>query len=410
MSMTASPHTDSSLRSALERAWPAAFSERYLACHQAAPGGRVSDRWDATAAQDGAPTLEVALCGVVLAALQAQHADGHLQPLGGVAHRDIWAVSLWNQSLAAGGPLPEALAHAFVFALHSLAYRTFRAPSAEPATAHAAFFDGLMSGNFAWHTMDDGECSTTGERVRFQVDGWQLAAGRILEGEFQPLAPIEAPSIQHVTLPVPSGELWVSGSDFARDLPGLEEALEAFMPPGNSINSVAGREQWTRRCAEQAGVGYVHNQETSCHLVRDGTRWLIGTSQHDPLYGSIDDPDPEPHADGAVECGSLYESFYGVSLFDPTVVVDVLAVTLGREEAQAVVNQYAEDCQDTFVRVAVPPGEVHLYHAGDTQQFHATFQAVGLQRTGFDPLAMVLSVEPLEILDPTPAPSRRLRP
>lgn len=331
-----------------------------------------------------------------------------LAPIAHTEHRRILWADLWNA--AARRQPPESayfaeslrlqareLGSKFAMAIFRLRADDRQAGQPrDPVQVYEGLAQIIEKGNF--HPYDCGELYSfeNGENYKLQVDGWRPQVMTwSSQDKFQPLATSAQPAqIEHVTVEVPSGELWVA--DWIR-IPELTD-LSKIWDGTADINSSAGRVAVTIAYAAH-GLISVHVGNRSPHILRQGDRLVIGHEQE------------AAQAEGQWQPRAICTDLRWATMIDRQVLVDVLSAVMSPADAEAKVTAYAAstDPMCAFQRIQVAPGTYHLYFAEHPVVFQEKVAPDALPLRGITP-DFVVSPVPLDLaLDDRSEPTRRAR-
>lgn len=275
---------------------------------------------------------------------------------------------------------------------------------------HQALLTRILEGNFRRTLLPQETCANTGRKVSYEIRGWQVEPGEIHFGHdqehplrytFDPLTldNVQAPAVQAVTLPVPSGVLLVC--DWVR-LPVLTELAENLDREGgfDALNSAHGRAQRTVRYAQELGVGHVFGREPT--LIQSYGAVTAGYLHADAQSGDSIKP--------VGVAGQVEGDLRWTTLVDRQHLVELLSSRMDRETAEAQVSAFDSNPENQVIHLKVNPGTHHLYFAGDSNVFARTigqaFQHQGLYlEEDFKAPVFALTEHPLEAA-PQPATRR----
>lgn len=255
---------------------------------------------------------------------------------------------------------------------------------------HAFIHETMLAGDFESYDTDfGGECENSGLHLSLTLVQWSPTLERFdcERRQFYPLAAgdITAPSLQHVTVPLPTGELLVADW-FRHD--AFTAITDKVLEDSPSISSSSGCEERTRRLATQLGIAtvFVGNSCPSIQADANGVR-----------IGSMTE---EADMNGTSQ-GYVCTDLWWATMLDKQTLVDLFARTMPIEQAHAEVADLIVEHTNGITQVTLPPGEYHLYYAGDVELFGKMFDRDGVDLSSFDKPMLVLSRTELE-----PRPSR----
>lgn len=264
----------------------------------------------------------------------------------------------------------------------------------------------MAEGSFEWFWFrSEGACSKTGLRVLVETKGWAPFLGTLDPSSrgFAPLADTQIPrsKVEHVVVPVPSGELWIN--DMFRT-PSFIAAFKQATENLPSINEEPGCVARTQALVEQLGLASVFVGNTSPRVVLDRGRLLFGHLD-DGEDGDDDEPMPLEGATEQQLLGYVCTDLWWASMIDKELLLDVMARHQPREQAELELKAWEDEGFHSLVKVQVPPGTYHLYFSGDPDVFEEKFPEQYADEVGFSSFE-----SPMFLLSPdelTPTPSAR---
>lgn len=254
----------------------------------------------------------------------------------------------------------------------------------------AAIHANVLSGRSGPYHMLEGEtCRISGIRLALDLDGWKPVMGimdrstrRIRPSNFVPPTPVD-----HVVVSFGGGPVLVG--DWFR----IPEFTSAVDPEGREfdLSTELGAREYVRHYARKGFVS-VHVGNTCPSVLPFGEGLVVGRADED-----ADDSREVPK-----EMGSVCTDLWRVTMIEKERLVEIVAGTLGREEAEKTVEAYLEEhpCDATIV---VPAGEHHLYFSGHHELFVESFHSEDLPLPGAVDPFFVLSMRELA-LSSKPAP------
>lgn len=293
----------------------------------------------------------------------------------------------------------QLLSIVFSTVFHDLCYAVSRPKEGRPAPSdyqafHAHLKHRVEEGTLGPKEVFSDECHYTGHNFQVLLNHWQptyympkvgLNPGQALTAETIP-----PPSLQHASIPVPSGEMLGFGS-LAH--PAFREALEKAKQKGKvrSVNSTVGRERRTHAMAE-VGMVELMCSDGSIELCMGENGVRAGTVLSSEAKKKL-----SPHR-LSVDSSWVY-------LVDRQVLTGLLAENgLGNHSADWL-EGWLEEQGENVVQFQLEPGVHHLYFAGDARYFQETIQDKSIEfEEGFAP-SFVLSSSEL-----APRPRRSLPP
>lgn len=297
-------------------------------------------------------------------------------------------VNAWRKA-AAQDPLERrealsigyALLRSFEMAVVRLSpnLRKTDTPPPTPEALHDELATMALAGTFESFYTEMTPCQRSGLHLNLNLKGWVPSLQRFdhAQRKFFPLGEgdVAFPKIHHARIPVPSGTLLVSDW-FRHD--AFNAAVDALTKGEPSINSAAGCETRTRTLAEGLGVAavYVGNTGPSAIAGEEGVR--VGSWDYD------NDPDAEPE-------NTIITDLWWATMMDKQRLVDLLAKTMAPEDAVREVDHLIATQPNTIHALSVPPGDYHLYYAGEPEDFPGLFEQAGLEFEGAGDAMFVLS-------------------
>lgn len=297
----------------------------------------------------------------------------------------------------------QLLSIVFSTVFHDLCYAVSRPKEGRPAPSdyqafHAHLKHRVEEGTLGPKEVFSDRCHYTGHNFQVLLHHWQPTyyMPKVGLNHFLALTAetIPPPSLQHASIPVPSGEVLAFGSLVH---PAFQKALDQAKQKGKvgSVNSTVGRERRTHAMAE-VGMVELMCEDGSIELCMDGNRVCAGT-----VLSS--------EAKKKLSPRRLSVDSSWVYLVDRQVLIGLLAENgLGNKSAAkiaAYLEDWLEDEGENVVKFQLEPGIHHLYFAGDARYFQQTIQAQSIEfEEGFAP-SFVLSSREL-----APRPKRSLPP
>lgn len=290
-----------------------------------------------------------------------------LAPVPDMFRRSHRLAHAWN-ALIRGEQDPEQLKRI----AHSLNYAIFvgGAVHLHADTALEQAYDKIVAaadgGTFDWCYLDSQEqCDTTGERVHFELQDWTPRLGTIdhqsRDRDLLPLKPIPEPSVLHHVIQAPSGELlvadWFRHGEFTRAVKEIA---------GEGVGTDVGKLRLTSWYAQKHGFMSVFVGNTCPGICERGDHLVIARIDEDGEMG-------EPPIAGNV-VGHICTDLWWATAIDRQVLTDILARSMGTDEAKLAVVALLEDDHSTITTLRVPPGTLHVYHTAretDMQRFRS---------------------------------------
>lgn len=340
--------------------------------------------------------------------LDALRQEGVLEPIPGSSGRRGTLIDAWNGMVTSDDSfrshpelawerIVEWFAHDLVF---GTAYRAAEpgADAARMAEASAAAYETIVrrvdAGTFSWHEIREGEtCATTGDRLKVETTGWKLRMGGIdtKTGRLVPMKPVERAAIREATFDFPTGDLLVA--DWFR-LDAFNEAADSVKVP--SLGSADGREAVTRAYARELGFLSVAVGNTSPTILEVDDALVFGWVDQDAEHGE----------DAPKIVGEVCTDMWRTTIIEHGRLVDMVAASVGREEAVRMVDEYV--AENGVARIRVEPGTHHVYFGGrEEEDFGDDFASDDLDvPTGIRPI-FVLSPRPLSLREPVASEAGR---
>lgn len=374
-----------------DQAWTLEDTRHLLQVHEASPGSDQTAAFQAWLKGDWAKITDQ------LQAATAGHmahlaSEGKLGMPANAEHIQVNWLYYWKQLIEkpedqeAAQSLGNLMRGVFIKPLYYLR---------DPKTAeqvHQAITDKVVQGNFGYYDMEPGECFNTGETIRLVMDNWQPTLGSVAftedhKSSFTPFAPgqLTPPKLEHVVIPVPSGELLIN--DWFR-VPGFTEMTDAIARDNGNpdIGSTQGRADLSRIYAEKAGFVSVFVGGSFPHVIKRDGRLLVGCVD---IEGEIVVP--------GKDLGRVDTNLRWATMIDRQVLVDFLATATSPAEAEAAVATMEKESRQELIKVKLPPGEYHLYFAGREDVFEKEFKSNQVDMSAFERPMIVLSPDALDL-------------
>jgi len=253
--------------------------------------------------------------------------------------------------------------------------------------------------------MDSLNCQRTNIRVLFEMNQWQMSLGRFdlgrtVKGQpyvFEAFKPHECPEFDlgHVTLEVPSGELWIQD---ALRIPEWQK-LAQQVQPNPELNSEWGRFQHTQTLAQNLNVAIIHVGNTSPGLYLSPEGMLMGGHRYD-----ADAPSTKDTPDLLFQ-QNVCTDRWTVEMVDKQVLLESLSREMGSEQAVECLESYAKTQQQDLIRIYIQPGQAHLYFVGHPKAFGRHFKMNEVDVSSWEQPMFVLSPQALTLqLQPKQTP------
>jgi len=309
--------------------------------------------------------------------------EGRLGTAAGLAGRDVWAATDWNE-MVVSGRFSRWLAsfltsHAF-HGSHGDAERgsVFDPGSREPDVAPeerirrawerlCALLDaGTTDHAFRLETQQDG---ITGDRCLLEFVDWKPALMRWTGSGFEPAQDMGAIPLATIEIDCPSGELiltdaMTAGDDVFREAIDLGDRRHTVA----SLNSDQGCVNYSTIVAAEYGFGAVATDNTMVAVHRQGDR-LVVSERHADEDLRLDDEDGDVTVAGWDKVGTFCCDRWMVEIIDRQVAVDIMT-RHGTQDASAALDAWIADEDDEVVVVKMTPGRYRIsFGPGFSQRF-----------------------------------------
>jgi len=327
--------------------------------------------------------------------LKALKADGVLHPIPGSGGRAGNFMLAWN-AMATDDPkftrdpdtdwyrIAQRFSHPFINLPLMLASMEIKKGSDAEEIAKAAYdklIAAISEGRLPLMNGQEADyCHITGDRLYIQLDGWTPRLfQRGDDRKFVEITDIQRPASVAVEVEFKSGDLLIADWFRIPEVTAARKGISAF-----DINSEAGIEQATEWLLREKGILSVSVGNTSPRVIpQDGAL----------VFGWIDE-DAEL---SVKDIGSVCTDLWWVTVVERERLIEIVAESRGREEAEQVVAEYLRKHEDDIVRAQVEPGVHHLYFSGDYHGFRDAFRSPDLEIAhGIQPF-FVLSDRPLRL-------------
>jgi len=252
--------------------------------------------------------------------------------------------------------------------------------------AHKEWVSIIEAGDFGSRMSDTQECFLTGERVKAVLKGWKMQLQVRRDGRFVPVSPemVQAPGMEAFEIDLPTGELWIN--DWFR-IPAFTEITKAAAQ-GLSGNSEKGDLEQVRAYAKLGFVSVFAGNSCPSVVIENG-QVVIGCLSEEGYE------DEALNAAGRERKGGVCTDLWRATMIDRQVLVDLVAQSMSREEAEKKVAELAEKTKDHLTVLRLPPGRRVLYAAGSPDTFAKQFDMQEVSLAGFDDPMCVLASAPL---------------
>ncbi|MEJ6002746.1 hypothetical protein [Paucibacter soli] len=249
-------------------------------------------------------------------------------------------------------------------------------PHVDVAEAYRQLVGDIDKGDFQWHRVGGhGSCDATGNTLVLSFDGWQPTAGvfdpKNRESRYTALTSDRpVPGVEHHVIQAPSGELLVF------DLIDLEAFKDAVKDPDhNSLETSAGLLKAASWYAQQHGFMSTFVGSRSPEIIQKGDGLVIANVDERHLV------------DGEIK-GHVETVRWWATAIDKEILIDIVAKSMTRTQAEAQVEAYIEEYAPTALRVR--PGQLHVYHTAN-HELMASMHTPGLSTAGLDEILVVIS-------------------
>lgn len=330
--------------------------------------------------------------------LSARKDAGLLFPIPGTLGRSGSFMNAWNGMVTDNSwyqanteaawlvIAPMLIDHALFKALHGAARQISDGASYDTTAAEAykQFVAQVDRGDFRWWANPREEhCFRTGDLLRLDVQNWNIVLGKMPQSEHAcdlvPIEPIEFSSIVEGTVMFETGDLliseWFNIPEFTKLFGHIDRSVD--------LNTPMGWVEMTKRYLHDFGVVCVRvDMTTPCIYEQDGCLVLGRTDALDS------------HA--PAEIGFIPNPYRTVTIIDRKKLVDLVASQVGRNQAEAKVQNLLKNDNEHIVQVKVRPGTHHLYFSAD-RVFREEFKAEEMEINPRIEPAFLLSDRPMTL-------------
>lgn len=234
------------------------------------------------------------------------------------------------------------------------------------------------------------ECNLTGEPIFTRMQNWAPALFKYekIDGGSQFVPITEDPpavGVQHIEIPMPSGELLLANW-FGID--AFHEVVEANKWDRPSISTEFGQHQLSADYAKKFGFMSIECGNTSPEIFKQNDKIIVGHGSNEP---EADRSKPE----GKV-VGQITTDLWWVSAIDRQTLTSIVSLKEGPEKAESQVAAFIEDPSNGVIRLTLPPGEpLHAYFKSD-RSLGKNHDTDGAHLDGFETVFVVLSHEEMD--------------
>jgi hypothetical protein len=227
------------------------------------------------------------------------------------------------------------------------------------------------------------ECFLSGMRIGAQVVDWQFTLGVSEQRKFRPLraGEVSPPGVKTLSIDLPTGELWIA--DWFR-IDAFSEACKAVETGLPSLNSEAGTRARTEALARELGFAHVFVGNTCPSVVLDAQGRMV--------VGSLKDRNSKAAGE---RVGSVCTDLWWTTIIDRQTLVDLVARTMPRQQAEKIVAEYG--AEEDVLKVQLPPGQGHLAFAGNPETFAKRFRSPDLSLAPFSSPMFAFSSQPIRL-------------
>lgn len=343
--------------------------------------------------KDDIKVLEAALERYMTALRDA----GHLAPVKFTERRDHRWANAWNRFVGHAGA-PESkwdVASIIEPIQHGL---NIVICGCTPDDAYARMVKKMNTGCFEFRAMHcaNSVCDASGKTLGVNIQaGWKPQIGTVnykLDDAFLPLTedgPL--PSVKMGQIPAPTGNMLLA--DWFRFKENLFSDIVKVGAPEGSLNTSAGCAALTDHYAANFGFMSVHVGNTSPEILQRPDHLVIGRFDEDACLNE-DDKNSPALLQGEVK-GYVCTDLWWATMIDRSVLIDLLATKIGREQAERDVAACIEEFDITTVQV--PPGQVFFHYTAQKDDLASFFCEGPLEvnRDAVDEPYVVISSEPL---------------
>ena len=349
-----------------------AFAKHYTRAEFAAGLGIAPDDRDAQ---------KVHVEEVFLAAFKTHllelRAEGRLGTTGGVAGRDVWQATEWNDLVVTGrfsrwiaGFVGERLCH---WAMVTATPRDDRPVTPEKVdsiwTSLCAVLDEGTTGfrmdldMFDWR-LDTIHDLASGDRCTLVFKDWKAQLMRRINKGVEPAQDIGAIPLAEIEIDCPTGELILADAITASD-GAFHDAVDigARAVTVASVNSTQGAINCSRILAEESGFAQVVTGNTAVAVHRDGDRVLVSERWPDEDL-QLEDADGDVTVAGWSKVGAFCCDRWSVVVVDRQVAVAHLEKA-GVAMPADVLDAWIADEEDEVVVMKVTPGRYRIHFGPD---------------------------------------------
>jgi len=299
--------------------------------------------------------------------------EGRLGTAAGLAGRDVWAATDWNEMVVSGRFsrwLVHFLTSHVFYGSHVSAERgsVFDPESRDPDTAPAerirrawaglcAMLDaGTTDHAFRLEGQQDGK---TGDRCQLEFADWKPVLMRWNGGGFEPAQDMGAIPLASIEIDCPSGEIiltdaMTAGGDVFREAIDIGDRRYTVA----SLNSDQGCINHTTIVAAEYGFGTVSTDNTMVVVHRQGDRLLVSERYADEDL-RLDDEDGDVTVAGWDKVGTFCCDRWIVEVIDREVAVDIMT-RHGVQDASAALDAWIAEEDDEVVVLRVAPGRYRI--------------------------------------------------
>ncbi|MFZ3482161.1 hypothetical protein [Sphingomonas sp. 3-13AW] len=302
--------------------------------------------------------------------------EGRLGMASGLAGRDVWSATAWNEMIAVGTFSPWLTSFLTEMALHGSHYNAEHGSLLSPENREAAISPhkrveaawkdlctlmdtGTTENRFRLETLEDG---LTGERCQLAFDNWHAKLLRWNGSAFEQAQDADAIPLATVEIDCPSGELVLCDA-----ITVCDGAFHDIVDLGDrryttaSLNSAQGALNYTTAVAADYGFAEIATSNTSVSVHQRGDCLLVSEMfSHDCLEGTVAQaPDNRWVQRGGFTCDR-----WMTTIVDRQVAVALLTRS-GVADAASSLDAWIGDEMDEVVTLSVTPGRYRV-HFGPT--------------------------------------------
>lgn len=299
--------------------------------------------------------------------------EGRLGTAAGLAGRDVWAATDWNELVVSGRFSRWLVFFLTGHAFHGSHVSAERGSVFDPGSRDAdiapeerirrawqnlcALLDtGTTDHAFRLESQQDGK---TGDRCQLEFVDWKPTLMRWTGRGFEPAQDMGAIPLASIEIDCPSGELiltdaMTAGDDVFREAIDLGDRRYTVA----SLNSDQGSINYSTIVAAEYGFGAVSTDNTMVVVHRQGDRLLV-SERHADEDLRLDDEEGDVTVSGWDKVGTFCCDRWMVEIIDRQVAVDIMT-RHGTQDASAALDAWIAEEDDEVVVLKVTPGRYRI--------------------------------------------------